>query len=504
MNIYTHKMRWKALLVVLALMIIGGSIFYTNLLVGKFANEERKNVGLWAAAVQRKAELVIYTESFFGQLQAQERRRVELLADVYKQLLSDKTSSSQDLTFFLGVIEKNTTIPIILTDAQGNIIDSRNLSPAQDTIKHLSGDLKEEFSVYKPIVVPILPHKRHYLYYRDSHLFTELKKVLNEYITSFMSEVALNSSSVPVIITDSTREKIIQFGNLNDIRMTDPAYVHEKLDEMADENNPIVVNFGQQGSSYIYYQDSELLTIMRFFPLAQILIIAVFALVAYLLFSYARRSEQNRVWAGMAKETAHQLGTPLSSIMAWIELLKMDDANHARAATEIEKDVNRLEIIAERFSKIGSDANLNNNDVVKILIDSINYLRPRTAKKITYDVRIDESREVILPVNGALLSWVIENLCKNAMDAMNAAGTITIELKEEAKHVIIDVSDTGKGIGITEQKMIFNPGYTTKKRGWGLGLSLSKRIIKEYHKGKLYVKTSTPGRGTTFRIVLNK
>ncbi|MDP2723868.1 MAG: HAMP domain-containing sensor histidine kinase [Bacteroidales bacterium] len=503
MNIYTQKMRWKALLVVLALMIIGASIFYTNLLVGKFANEERKNVSLWAAAVHRKAELVLYTESFFGQLQAQERRRVELLADVYKQVLSDKPSNDQDLTFFIEIIEKNTTIPIILADAQGKILDSRNLSPQQDTIKYLTGKLKEEFSVYKPLVV-ILPFKRHYLYYRDSHFFTELKNVLNDYITSFMSEVALNSSSVPVIITDSTRQKVIQFGNLNDIRMTDPAYVQEKLDEMDDENLPIRVSFGNQGTSYIYYQDSELLTIMKYFPLAQIVIIGIFALIAYLLFSYARRSEQNRVWAGMAKETAHQLGTPLSSIMAWIEILKLDDTNTAKAAVEIEKDVNRLEVIAERFSKIGSEAALKENDIVQILCDSIQYLKPRTTKKINYAVNVDREKQIFLPVNAALMSWVIENLCKNAIDAMNSSGTITIELKEEPKFVLIDISDTGKGISLTEQKMIFNPGYTTKKRGWGLGLSLAKRIVKQYHKGKLFVKTSAPGKGTTFRIVLKK
>lgn len=504
MNIYTQKMRWKALLVVLALMIIGGSIFYTNLLVGKFASEERKNVGLWAAAVQRKAELVGYTESFFGQLQAQERKRVELLAGVFKELLSDKPLNDEYPSFLLQIIEQNKTIPVILTDVHGKILSAANLPDGQDTISYFRGELKEEFSIYKPIVVPLTGNKKQYLYYRDSHFFTELKKVLNEYITSFMSEVALNSSSVPVIITDSTRQKVIQFGNLNDVSMMDPVYVQSKLEEMADQNMPIVVDFGGNGPSYIYYQDSELLTIMRFFPLAQILIIAVFLLIAYLLFSYARRSEQNRVWAGMAKETAHQLGTPLSSIMAWIELLKMDDTNAAMAAAEMEKDVSRLEIITERFSKIGSDAKLERNDVVKILIDSINYLKPRAAKKVVYVVNIDPAHQIILPVNGALLSWVIENLCKNAMDAMNASGSITIDLKEELKHVVIDITDTGKGISLTDQKMIFNPGYTTKKRGWGLGLSLSKRIVKEYHGGKLFVKSSAPGKGTTFRIVLNK
>ena len=327
---------------------------------------------------------------------------------------------------------------------------------------------------------------------------------MNDYITSFMSEVALNSSSVPVIITDSTQQNVLQFGNLNDIRMSNPNYVKNKLEEMDDENTPIKVRLGDQGNAYIYYQDSEMLTIMRFFPLAQILIISIFLAIAYYLFSFARKAEQNRVWAGMAKETAHQIGTPLSSIMAWMELLKMKESNAEEAATEIEKDINRLEVITERFSKIGSMPSLVQNDVVRIINESIEYLKPRTPRKVKYNNLIPEGKELFIPVNGALFSWVIENLCKNAIDAMEGDGTITIQLKNDAKSVIIDISDTGKGIAITEQKAIFNPGYTSKVRGWGLGLSLSKRIIRDYHRGKIFVKSSSPGIGSTFRIILRK
>jgi len=332
----------------------------------------------------------------------------------------------------------------------------------------------------------------------------ELKEVLNDYISSFMEEVALNSSSVPVIITDSTQKNVIQFGNLNDIRMSDPLYVQEKLDEMERENTPIKVSFGDQGASYIFYKDSDLLTIMRFFPLAQILIIAVFFVIAYLLFSYARKSEQNRVWAGMAKETAHQIGTPLSSIMAWMELLKMGEGTADQAADEIEKDVRRLEVITERFSKIGSVPKLELNNVAQIIHDSVTYLKPRSPKKISYLIDFPESEEVFIPVNGPLFSWVIENVCKNAIDAMGGVGSIVINMKEDVRHVLIDISDTGRGISRTEQRDIFNPGYTSKKRGWGLGLSLSKRIIRDYHRGKIFVKSSTLGKGTTFRIVMRK
>jgi len=502
LNIYTQKKRSKILLFIVAMIIIGASIYYTNYLVRQFAKQERNNVRLWAAAVQRKARLVKYTESFFRQLQQEERKRVELLAEVYKQILSN--NSSQDLTFYLDIIANNKSIPVILTDENGKILNYVNLVLPSDTITYLKGDLLNDFSAYDPIDVPYAPNRKNYLYYQDSKFFTELKEVLNDYISAFISEVALNSSSVPVIITDSTRQNIIQFGNLNDVRMSNPDFVKMKLKEMESENKPIKVSFGDQGTAYIFYQDSELLTIIKFFPITQILIIAVFLLIAYFLFSYMRNAEQNRVWAGMAKETAHQIGTPLSSIMAWMELLKMGHGDAQKVADEIQKDINRLEMITERFSKIGSTPKLVQNDIIKIINDTLEYLKPRTPKKVLYKNKIPENKELFIPLNAALFSWVIENLCKNAIDAMEGEGAITIEMKDEQKHVVIDISDTGKGISYTEQKTIFNPGYTSKARGWGLGLSLAKRIIRDYHKGKIYVKSSAPGKGTTFRIVLKK
>lgn len=501
MELYTRKRQWKIVLSILGLVIIGLSLFYTNLIVRQFAAEERKNVKLWAEAVQRKAELVVYTEKIFSQLQDQERNRVELLANVYKQLLDE---SQSDFTFFLEVISNNKTVPIILANNKGEIIDSRNIDTNIDTVQFLSGELKKEFTVYDPIQVQYLPNRKNYLYYKDSRLFTNLKDVLNNYVASFMSEVALNSSSVPVIITDSSRTNVIMYGNLNADKMHDSLYVADKLEEMEDQNTPIEVNVGEKGNSYIYYMDSDLLIIVKYFPIMQILIIAFFAAIAYLLFSFARRAEQNRVWAGMAKETAHQIGTPLSSIFAWLELLKIDSTNLDQATIEIEKDVQRLEMITERFSKIGSTPTLENNDVAEVVVDSINYLKPRTSKKVNFVMAFDIHKSVVVPANSALFSWVIENLCKNAIDAMSGKGTITVKLVEEAKHVIIDISDTGKGISASDQKTIFNPGYTSKKRGWGLGLTLARRIVSDYHKGKIFVKNSSLGKGTTFRIILKK
>ena len=501
MDIYTKKKRWKIALFVIGMLLIAVSIFYTNQLVGKFASAERKNVRLWADAVHRKAELMQYTEKFFGQLQEQEQKKAELLAKVYNRLLVD--NNSQDLTFYLNIIHDNKTIPVILTDAHGKILNSLNLKEGQDTLTYLTGKLRDEFSVYKPIEVEFAKGQWNYLYYKNSNLFTQLKKVLNDYITIFMEEVALNSSSVPVIITDSTRSNILLFGNLNEAKMSDSTFAHKKLEEMKDENDPILLDFIDVGKVYIFYKDSELLNKMRLFPLAQLLIIFVFIGIAYLLFSLSRNAEQNRVWAGMARETAHQIGTPLSSIMAWMELLKMDSANHKQAAEEIEKDVNRLEMITERFSKIGSVPSLELTNITDIIQRTVNYLKPRTPRKIGYNVNLP-NQEVIASANGPLFSWVLENLFKNAIDAMDGKGNISVDMKEENDLVVIDIKDTGKGISKTEQRDVFSPGYTTKKRGWGLGLSLAKRIIKDYHNGKIYIKHSSPGKGTTFRIILKK
>ena len=502
MDIYTRKKRWKLLLVILAIVIIAASFFYTNLIVSQFAQREKNNVKLFADAVHRKARLVRFTESLFMQLQQQENERVEFLAKVHKYLLGDEVTG--DLTFYLEIISNNKTIPIIHTDEDGLILEAVNTDAIVGSNFFDNKQLLDDFSIYEPIEVKLDSYTKQYLYYKDSKIFSELKEVLNDYFNTFISEVALNASSVPVIITDSTQTKVLQFGNLTDIKMSDPKYVQQKLEEMRSQNYPIKIDFAEQGVSYIFYQDSELLTKMKYFPLAQILIISIFAFIAYLLFSFARKSEQNRVWAGMAKETAHQIGTPLSSILAWMELLKMGEGTAEQAADEIAKDVSRLETITERFSKIGSVPQLDMENITEVMVSSIEYLKKRTPRKVDYKLRFDSDKKIEIPLNTALFSWVIENLCKNAIDAMEGQGTIEIKFKEEAKNLIIDISDTGKGIPITEQKSIFNPGYTSKKRGWGLGLSLAKRIINEYHKGKIFVKSSTLNKGSVFRIVLKK
>jgi signal transduction histidine kinase len=235
----------------------------------------------------------------------------------------------------------------------------------------------------------------------------------------------------------------------------------------------------------------------------QLVVIVIFILVAYFAFNASRQAEQNQVWVGMSKETAHQLGTPISSLMAWIELLKLQGVDE-ELVKEFEKDTQRLEKITERFSKIGSKPELLQQNLVEVLISTISYLKTRSSDKVRFETSFNENDFVVAPLNTALFSWVIENLCKNAIDAMDNNGTITINLKEKESAINIDISDTGKGIHKSQHKTVFNPGYSTKKRGWGLGLSLAKRIIENYHSGKIFIKSSEIGKGTTFRIMLNK
>jgi signal transduction histidine kinase len=253
--------------------------------------------------------------------------------------------------------------------------------------------------------------------------------------------------------------------------------------------------------NYIYYTDSIIITQLRYFPFIQLVIIGLFLFISYLIFSTFRNAEQNQVWIGMAKETAHQLGTPLSSLIAWIQLLEARGTDK-ETIQELNKDVKRLEVITDRFSKIGSAPELTETSIAKVMNQTIDYLRPRISKKVEFEVVQNRENDVKAMINRPLFSWVIENIIKNAVDAMNGKGKIKIEIYNEIQHVYIDITDTGKGIPASGHKAVFQPGYTTKKRGWGLGLSLAKRIIENYHSGKIFVKRSEPGAGSTFRIVL--
>jgi len=500
MSIYLKKQQWKLWLFVAAIVIVAASLWYTNTLVNKIAQEERVKVKLWADAIKKKAELVKYTNELFNKIKIDERKKVELWAEATRQLSKDLS----DYGFVLKVVADNTTVPVILTDEHGTVITSRNLDPEKENDKtYLKLQMQAMRSVQDPIEITIYKGQKNYLYYQDSKLFSELKNNLDDLIKSFISEVAVNSASVPVIYTDSTRYNVLASGNVDSLKIKDPIFVKEMLVLMASENQPIEVEIGDGSKSYIFYKESILLTQLKYYPYVMFSIIGLFLFVAYLLFSTARRVEQNQVWVGMAKETAHQLGTPLSSLIAWLEYLRSKGLDPETAA-EIEKDVKRLETITERFSKIGSVPKLDTVDLVKVLSDAVNYMKLRTSKNISFSIDSGNEKEVCGQLNVPLFEWVIENLIRNAVDAMDGNGSIIISLSDQIQFVYIDITDTGKGIPKSKYKTVFEPGFTTKKRGWGLGLSLTKRIIENYHSGKIFVKSSEIDKGTSFRIVLNK
>lgn len=384
MDYYFKKRRWKILLLLLAVGIGIGSFYYTNWLVKNMAKEERKSVELWANATQRLANFDI--------------------------------NSNLDITFLVDILNRNTTIPIIITDSLDQIGENRNI----------------------------------------------------EY-------------------DESNKDKVLS----------------RELRKMKDENDPIVISVSETEKQYLYYRDSILLENLKYYPIVQFAVIFLFILVAYLAFNSSRNAEQNQVWVGMSKETAHQLGTPISSLMAWVELLKMQKVDD-KLIQEFEKDTQRLQKITERFSKIGSVPELTRTDVSETIRSTVEYLKTRSSLNVKFILDFDQQKKYEAPLNASLFTWVIENLCKNAIDAMNNNGTIQISLADKADHLSIEVSDTGKGISKAYFKTVFQPGFTTKKRGWGLGLSLARRIVENYHKGKIYLKQSEINKGTTFRIILNK
>lgn len=380
MNLYESQSRVKVLFLLAAFLIVVVSLVYTNWLASDLAEQERNKVKLWA--------------------------------DAYRNL--NMADENTDIGFLFEVIRNNNSVPMILTDADYNIIDSRNL----DSIK----------------------------------------------------------------------------------ARRNPNYLPDQLHEMRSGMPPIEIEIAPGDFNYIYYKDSFQLVQLRYFPWIQLGVIGLFVVVGYITLSTTRVSEQNRLWVGMAKETAHQLGTPISSLMAWVEYLRETAPEQEHVTVELEKDVNRLELIADRFSKIGSKPGLEPHDIKEILGKSINYIETRVSSQVKFVIELPDDIQVML--NPPLFEWVMENLLKNALDAMDGIGTITITAHPEESNILIDVSDTGKGIPKSKTKMVFQPGFSTKKRGWGLGLALAKRIVEQYHGGKIFVKESTEGKGTTFRVVL--
>jgi signal transduction histidine kinase len=400
-----------------------------------------------------------------------------------------------DFTFILDFISNNTTIPVLIYDDKGNLTASANLEGSAGDSLYVDSLLAASKLKNDPIVLGEVGQK---IYYDDSRLFTQLQGTMNDLINSFISETVINSASVPVVVTDSSQKVILKKGNIDTLSFNSAVNIQTKLAEMRLVNEPIEVMLPGQGKQYIFYEDSAVLKQLQMFPVLQLILIGVFLLSSYLIFSTFRKAEQNQVWVGMAKETAHQLGTPLSSLMAWSALLETQGVDKS-SIEELNKDIDRLNTITDRFSKIGSVPELHEVNMTETIREMIAYLDSRVSKKVTITVKSDDEL-LTAHLNKPLFSWVIENLVKNAIDAMDGVGKLTLHILRDNNRVCIDITDTGKGIPKRQWKTVFEPGFTTKKRGWGLGLSLVKRIITQYHDGRIYVKWSEPGKGTTFRI----
>lgn len=321
-------------------------------------------------------------------------------------------------------------------------------------------------------------------------------------VTYALSVIKANNT-IPVIVTlqDGT---VIASRNIDSSQESDPSYINQTIKQMKESNDPIIAGLYENQNIVIYYENSILFTKLKLYPYVQLVIIAVFLLVSYYAFSYSKRSEQNQVWVGMSKETAHQLGTPISSLMAWMDVIEAQDGQmNEEVRQEIQNDIKRLELITERFSKIGSEPVLSPVKLTEVVDETVGYLSKRLSSKISFDV-VDQTVDSTVHLNVPLFAWVLENLTKNAADAMSGEGAMRYEISETDRNVFLEVSDTGKGIPSGRFKTIFEPGFTTKKRGWGLGLSLVKRIVENYHNGTIHVKESNPGVKTTFRITLKK
>lgn len=321
--------------------------------------------------------------------------------------------------------------------------------------------------------------------------------------TKLVGIIITENKTVPIIVTDE-KGHILDHVNLDSASVaSDTNYVHKKLIEFRSQNPTIewVDPLKSNEKNLYYYGHTSLLNQVRYYPLVQLFIVSMFILITILALTTSFRSSQNQVWAGMAKETAHQLGTPLTSLQGWVEILK-DSHPDEKIVHEMEKDVNRLKLVSDRFGKIGSTPHLEKHNIVIQVSSMVEYIRKRAPGKVQFVMNTRNINEIYTMLSPPLFDWVIENLLKNALDAMEGKGTITLNIWQQEEQTFIDVTDTGKGIAKQNISKVFKPGFTTKKRGWGLGLSLSKRIIEQYHKGQLFVKQSEPGKGTTFRIVL--
>jgi two-component system, sporulation sensor kinase D len=515
MNLYSNKQKWKIALIAVALLLVGASLFVSNNIVNKVGVRERERARHWADAIKKKLELVRLTDQTFRQLRDNERQEMGLWIDATKEV-SKATPLDEipDYSFPLKIIKKNKDIPVILVDNEQTVSGSINLDFDTLTLRPRYPKLspKELVKVYEdsllslatawkktnlPFTVEVYEGLFMTYYYNDSRKIVQLENTRDSLMNSFNQELINNEGLVPVLLVDAATKAIIG-SNLNEKKLT-PRMLPSTIRELTRQNEPLIIDFKNGTKNILYFDNSDELRQLQNFPYIIFFIISLFILIGYLIFSTFRKAEQNQVWAGMAKETAHQLGTPLSSLMAWVQLLE-NEAIDPMIAKEMQKDVNRLEKVTDRFSKIGSGAKLIKTDVGETVQNVLDYLRPRISAKVTITLHCPQP--IVVSHNPSLIEWVIENIVKNGVDAMKNVGELTVTITSTSDWAIIDITDTGKGIHPKQFKTIFQPGFSTKKRGWGLGLSLVKRIIKEYHKGNVFVLESHVDVGTTFRLRL--
>ena len=488
---YRTKQRWKWWLGFSAAFIVLLVSAYTGYLVKFVANEEKQKVELWGKAIQKRAELIRQTKKMFRRFEEEDKQNIDLWVKALQCLVS---GCSDELA--ATIVGSNNTIPVILVDEDGNII-THNHFPEGADLKAEVERLKQRKRFVDASYEVNGELKKQIAYFDDSIIFSDLKGTIDDLLSNFISETVINAASVPVIITNVAGDSLIAQGNLQPAGIEEQWSAQQIMERMKEFNH-MQVELDDGDSYHIYYQDSLIVSSLTYFPFVLFTVIFLFVLVAYLLFSTARRVEQNQVWVGMSKETAHQLGTPLSSLMGWIELFKARGVE-PEGVREMERDVNRLDTVAQRFSKIGSQPDLKPGDLTPLVRDMVSYMQARSRKNIQIraEIRCDLAR---IEGNLPLLEWVLENLIRNSLDAMPEAGEIRLVLEKIGNQLQLDVCDSGKGIPRKLWKTIFKPGYTTKKRGWGLGLSLTKRIVENYHNGRIGVFSSEADKGTCIRI----
>lgn len=399
-NIYDKRKLWKWIFLFLSVVLVGFFLIVSNNLVNDLAKQERERMEIWANATKALATAPMSTDD------------------------NGMAMQSGDIDFYLGIIEKNNNIPVLLVDEDNNILMHRNF------------DLPEPVDTLNPMTL----------------------SPANE------------------------------------------TFLQDKLSHLRNSRNQILIKIDDQITQHLYYEDSTLLTSMSYYPRIQLLVMILFVALVYFAVMTIKKAEQNKVWVGLSKETAHQLGTPISSLMAWVQMLEASGIDK-EIVDDMNKDVNRLSMIADRFSKIGSKPEMALQPICDVVTKSLDYLRARISTAVSLSTDLPQNEHNVMLCR-PLFEWVMENLCKNAVDAMQGKGSLNVLVGYDKKTAFIEVTDTGKGIARKNFSNVFSPGYTTKKRGWGLGLTLAKRIVEEYHGGRIFVKQSEIGVGTTFRIEL--